>query len=63
MAIVSLAIRLALIFWVLDMMNEMVDSDYKARRLRKHIEFLRKWNERVGQSIITLENEYAELVA
>lgn len=59
--VASILVRALLVWWVLDTMAETVSVDYRANRLRKHITYLRKWNERIGSAIIALENEHAEL--
>lgn len=61
--VMSVVVRALLIWWVIDSLQALAhDESREIRNLRRNIEFLRRWNERIGQWILALEKEYAELV-
>lgn len=62
-SLVSAVVRVALVVYVLSYLNDMMEADWQAKRLRKRIDTLRNWNERLGMTIMALESEYRELVA
>lgn len=61
--VMSVVVRALLVWWVIDSLQALAhDESREIRNLRRNIEFLRRWNERIGQWILALEKEYAELV-
>lgn len=60
---ISMVVKVALILYLLTVMEEMMEADWKAKRLRRRIDLLRGWNERIGMCVVALETEYRELVA
>lgn len=60
---IGMLIKVALILYVLTVMEEMMEADWKAKRLRRRIDMLRKWNEKLGMCVVELETEYRELIS
>lgn len=55
-------LRVLIVLWVMEALNEATFPDHEVRTLQKRIKLFRKWNERLGRYIMKLETEYAELV-